>query len=158
MCEHEFLQYSHICNQYSVTSCCNFSTAAVRHRFVPDDASACLQGSEYEDDISRGAVCRSRRTFLSKSVKSQCRNLWGRFEMISNHQGFDRFPLLLDCRSGSLLNTQGLGAQLEAAPNPRRACARHGSPSVTCDTPVPRKMKRTVRPRQKAKRRKTTRR
>jgi hypothetical protein len=27
--------------------------------------------------------------------------------------------LLLDCLSGSLLNTQGLGAQLAAAPNPR---------------------------------------
>ena len=31
---------------------------------------------------------------------------------------------LLDCRSGSLLNTQGLRAQAATAPNPRRACQR----------------------------------
>jgi len=50
------------------------------------------------------------------------------------------FPLLLDCRSGSSLNTQGLGAQLTAAPNPRRACAKHGSPGVTRGTPRPREV------------------
>ena len=29
------------------------------------------------------------------------------------------------------MNTQGPGAQLAAAPNPRRACAKHGPPSVS---------------------------